>query len=105
MIPSGDLVPALQREFGNLYFPLDVPPGTYPGVTTAVPVVGVANVLVVNRAMPDDLAYQITKAIFEHQPELAAIHPEARNLSSTTATTGSPAEFHPGAKKYFDERQ
>lgn len=105
LVPSADLVPALQKEYGSLYFPLDIPAGTYPGVTTPVPVVGVANVLVVNRSMPDDLAYQITKAIFEHQPELAAIHPEARNLSVKTATTGSPAAFHPGAKKYFEEKR
>jgi TRAP transporter TAXI family solute receptor len=105
MIPSADLVPALRREFGPLYFPLDISAGTYPGVTAPVPVVGVANVLVVNRSMPEDLAYQITRAIFEHQPELAAIHPEARSLSLKTAEIGSPAEFHPGAKKYFDEHK
>jgi TRAP transporter TAXI family solute receptor len=105
MIPSGELVPALTREFGNLYFPLQVPANTYPGVTAPVPVVGVANVLVVNRSMPDDLAYQITKAIFEHQAELAAIHPEARNLSPKTAQSGSPAEFHPGARRYFAEHR
>jgi TRAP transporter TAXI family solute receptor len=105
LVPSADLVPALQREFGNLYFPLDIPAGTYPGVTTPVAVVGVANVLVVNRTMPDDLAYQITRAIFEHQSELAAIHPEARNLSLNTAQTGSPAPFHPGAKRFFNEHK
>ena len=105
LVPSADLVPALRAEFGNLYFPLDIPAGTYPGVTAPVAVVGVANVLVVNRSMPDDLAYQITRAIFEHQPELAAIHPEARSLSLKIAETGSPAEFHPGAKKYFDEHR
>lgn len=105
MIPTADLVPALKQEFGDLYSPLDIPAGTYPGVTTPVPVVGVANVLVVNRSMPDDLAYQITKAIFEHQQELAAIHPEARNLSARTAQTGSPARFHPGAMRYYAEKR
>ena len=105
MVPSAELVPALRREFGDLYFPLDIPAGTYPGVSAAVSVVGVANVLVVNRSMPDELASQITRAIFEHQPELAAIHPEARHLSLKTAVTGSPAEFHPGAKKYYAEHR
>jgi TRAP transporter TAXI family solute receptor len=69
-----------------------------------VPVVGVANVLVVNRAMPDDLAYNITRVLFEKQSDLAAIHPEARNLSLDTATRGSPAEFHPGALRFYRER-
>ena len=75
-----------------------------PGVDGAVPVVGVANVLVVNRSMPDALAYDITRLLFEHQRELAAIHPEARNLTLATAVKGSPAPFHPGAIRYYRER-
>lgn len=104
MIPTGDLVPALQRAHGPLYFPMEVPMGAYPGVTTSVSVVGVANVLVVNRSMPEQLAYDITRVLFEKQPELAAIHPEARKLSTETAIKGSPVDFHPGALRYFKEK-
>ena len=53
-------------------------------------VVGVANVLVVNRSMPDDLAYDITRVLFEKKSELAAIHPEAAHLSLERAAVGSP---------------
>ncbi len=104
MIATGDLVPALQREHGPLYFPMDVPAGAYPGVTAAVSVVGVANVLVVNRSMAEQLAYDITRVMFEKQPELAGIHPEARKLSIDTATKGSPVDFHPGALRYYREK-
>jgi TRAP transporter TAXI family solute receptor len=104
LLPSADLLPALQRDHGPLYFRLDLPAAAYPGVSEPIPVVGVANVLVVNRSMPDDLAYAITRALFDHQAELAAIHPEARNLSLQTATTGSPAPIHPGAARFYQER-
>ena len=104
MIPTGDLVPALQKEHGPLYFPLQVPANAYPGVTAPVSVVGVANALVVNKSMPEQLAYDITRVLFEKQPELAAIHPEARNLTLATAVKGSPADFHPGALRYYKER-
>lgn len=104
LLPTRSLLPTLNREHGDLYFPLEVPAGTYPGVDAPVPVVGVANVLVVNRAMPDDLVYNITKTLFEKQLELAAIHPEARNLSLRSATKGSPAAFHPGAIRYYREQ-
>lgn len=104
MIPTGDLVPALQRDHGPLYFPLEIPSGAYPGVTSPVSVVGVANVLVVHRGMPEQLAYDITRVLFERQSELAAIHPEARKLSLDTATNGSPTDFHPGALRYYGER-
>lgn len=104
LIPTLALVPALNEQHGTLYFPLEIPPGSYPGVETAVPVVGVANVLVVNQSMPDDLAYDITRVLFEKQEQLAAIHPEARNLSMASATTGSPTDFHPGAIRYYREK-
>ena len=45
--------------------------------------------------MPEQLAYDITRVLFEKQPELAQIHPEARNLSLATAQKGSPVAFHP----------
>jgi uncharacterized protein len=101
LVPSADALPSLQRDYGDLYFRLEIPAGTYPGVQAAVPVVGVANVLVVNRSMPDDLAYTITRVLFAKQADLAAIHPEARNLSLATAIKGSPADFHPGALRFY----
>jgi TRAP transporter TAXI family solute receptor len=104
MIPSGDLLPALQKAFGGLYFQLQVPRHAYPGVETDVPVVGVSNVLVVNSAMSEQLAYDITRTLFERQAELAAIHPEARNLTLHTAVRGSPAPFHPGAIRFYKQR-
>jgi uncharacterized protein len=104
LVPSADLIPALRQAHGDLYFELQIPAGTYPGVAAPVLVVGVANVLVVNRAMPDDLAYDITRLLFEHQQELASIHPEARNLSLTTAVKGSPAPYHPGALRWYREK-
>jgi len=104
LLPSGDLVTALRQQHGELYFPLEIPAGAYRGLTAAIPVVGVANVLVVNRSMDEPLAYDITRLLFEKRGDLAAIHPEARNLSLQTATKGSPAEFHPGAVRFYREK-
>jgi len=104
LLPTLAVLSALTAGHGDLYFPLEIPAGTYPGMDAAVQVVGVANVLVVNRAMPDDLAYGITRVLFESRDELAAIHPEARSLSLQTATEGSPAGFHPAAVRYYTEQ-
>jgi len=103
LIPSAEHLPALRAQYGDLYFPLQIPAGSYPGVDRAIPVVGVSNVLVVNRSMPEELAYDITRVLFEKQHELAAIHPEARGLSLRDARHGSPAELHPGAKRFYDQ--
>jgi hypothetical protein len=104
MLPTADLVPALRAEYGDLYFPLEIPARAYRGIGAPVAVIGVANLLVVNQSMPDQLAYDVTRLLFEKQAELEAIHPEARNLSLKAAVQGSPVGFHPGAERYYRER-
>lgn len=105
MIPNDEVLQRLQKTYGSsLYFRLVVPKTAYPDLDADVPVVGVTNLLVVSDRMNDDLAYNITKALFDRQDELIAIHPQARDLSLTTAIVGSPAPFHPGAIKYYGER-
>jgi TRAP transporter TAXI family solute receptor len=104
LIPTSEWLPSVQREYGRLYFPLEMPAGAYRGLEAAVPVVGVFNVLVVNRSMPEALAYDITRVLLEKQPELAAIHPEARKLSLQSAAGDSPADFHPGAIRLYREK-
>ncbi|HET7219770.1 MAG TPA: TAXI family TRAP transporter solute-binding subunit [Vicinamibacterales bacterium] len=101
LLPSADLLPALRRDFGDLYSSADIPPGTYKGIAETVSVIAVANVLVVNASMPEPLAYDITRLLFEKKAELAAIHPEAAKLSVERAATGSPAAYHEGALRYY----
>jgi uncharacterized protein len=105
LLPSGDLAGALQRDYGQLYTTLDIPAGAYRGVDRAVSSIVVANVLVVNRSMADDLAYDITRVLFAKKAELAAIHPEAANLSRDRATAGASAPYHPGALRYYAEHR
>jgi uncharacterized protein len=105
-IPTPQIVPALQKEFGNVYFQASLPPGGYKGMTGGVPVVGSFNLLVVNKSMDEQLAYDVTRLLFEKQSELGAIHPEARKLSLDTAAVAgaSPADFHPGAVRFYREK-
>jgi TRAP transporter TAXI family solute receptor len=105
LLSNDDVLPALQRSYGaSIYFLRNIPKGTYPGPANNegdVPVVSVTIVLAVHESMPEQLAFDITRTLFEHQAELAAIHPEAKNLSLLTATEGSPAPFHEGAIRYY----
>jgi uncharacterized protein len=55
--------------------------------------------------MTEDMAYQITKTLMESRDDLATVHAEARNIkdeSQKTANAGIP--WHPGALKYFREK-
>ena len=105
LLSTGDVLGVLQKTYGrSLYSHLIVPRDAYAGLPADVAVVGVANLLVVHQDMPEQLAYDITRLLFEHQAELVAVHREAANLKPATETTASPAPFHPGAIRFYRER-
>jgi uncharacterized protein len=64
----------------------------------------VMNYLVTSSAVSDDLAYQMTKLIFENLPELANSHVAGKDIKLETAATGSPIPLHPGAVRYYREK-
>ncbi len=104
LIPSDDALPKLRAQYGEgLYYPVVIPKTIY-DTDQDVTVVGIANLLLVSDTMPDALAYDITRLLFEKQADLVAIHPQARDLTISTATQGSPVPFHPGAIKYYTEQ-
>ena len=53
--------------------------------------------------MDEDLAYQVTKAIFENVEELRAIHPAANDTTVEFTMAATPVPLHPGALRYFEE--
>jgi len=104
LIPMDALVSVLQRKYGNLYFRSVILKEFYPGMPSDAPTIGVANLLVVHQDFNAELAYQITKLVFERRPELAQVHKEAANITFTGAAAKSPAPYHPGAIRYYRER-
>lgn len=104
-IATEEIVPRLHQTYGDtLYYTAIIPKGTYK-TNPDVPVVAVANLLVVSESMPETLAHDITQLLFDKKNELAAIHPQANELAIDTALKGSPIPFHPGAERYYRERQ
>ncbi|HSJ64944.1 MAG TPA: TAXI family TRAP transporter solute-binding subunit, partial [Gemmatimonadaceae bacterium] len=104
LVPNDDALEALRQAHGaGLYHRADIPAGAYPGLERDVPTVATTTLLVVDRGMPESLAYDITRALFDHRDELAAIHPEARNLTMEAAAAGAPVPYHPGAERAYRE--
>lgn len=104
LIPMDALVPVLQRKYGNLYFRSVILKEFYPGMPANAPTIGVANLLVVHQDFDAELAYQITRLVFERRPELAQVHKEAANITFIGAAAKSPGPYHPGAIRYYRER-
>jgi TRAP transporter TAXI family solute receptor len=104
LVPLDSTLAVLQRTYGNLYFRSVILKEIYPGLPANVATVGVANLIVVHQDFSAELAYQITKLIFERRAELAQVHKEAANITVTGVAGRSPVPFHPGAIRYFRER-
>lgn len=105
LIPHGDAVPKMVAKYGGLYFAAPIPKGVYPGMDQDVPVAVVTNLLVAHERMSEGLAYRLVKVLLEHTPELVAVHKAAREITLKSAVLGSPIPFHPGALRYYREKQ
>jgi TRAP transporter TAXI family solute receptor len=105
LIDHAEFVPAIVAKHGPIYFPEEIPAGTYPGQTTPNRQKSVANIIAVRADMPDALVGQLLAAIWDNLPELHRVHAEARNFkleSQKSAAAGIP--WHPGAEAFWKSR-
>ncbi len=100
---ADDMTKKLTEKYPFLS-PAKIPANTYKNQTEPVSTVAVNAVLIVNSEIKDDVVYNLTKALFENQAELAAAHAKGKELSLETAVKGVSIPFHPGAEKYYKEK-
>jgi hypothetical protein len=91
-------------KIGPPFVSVMIPANTYTGQDKDIPTAAVINYLVTSSAVSDDLAYQMTKWIFESLPELANSHAAGKEIKLETAAMGSPVPLHPGAIRYYREK-
>jgi uncharacterized protein len=53
--------------------------------------------------LPEDLVYQLVKAVFENQPRLVKAHSAARDILPQNVDKNTFLPFHPGAVRYYRE--
>jgi len=95
---------AVVDKIGPPFVPAMIPANTYTGQDKDVPTAAVINYLVTSSAVSDDLAYQMTRLIFEALPELVTAHVSGKEIRLETASAGSPVPLHPGAIRYYREK-
>ncbi len=85
------------------YQPAVIPANTYGGQTADVPTAAIPNFLVTHAGVSDDLAYQMTKALYDNLDKMHAAHNAAKAINRTNAVKGMPVPLHPGAERYYKE--
>jgi TRAP transporter TAXI family solute receptor len=105
MVDHAELVPAMNKKYGNLYVEDVIPKDIYKGMDTDNKQATVMNILVTHENMDEKTAYNIVKTIFDKRDDLIAVHKEAANFKlENQKKDATPIPFHPGAVKYFSEK-
>jgi uncharacterized protein len=104
LLDHGEFADAMNKKYGALYVKATIAAGGYAGQDKPVSNIDVWNILVASDKMSDQMAYNIVKTLFEKKADLVAVHKEAENIDLKNQTVQTPLPFHPGAKKYLEER-
>lgn len=85
------------------YQPATIPANTYTGQTTDIATVAIPNFLITHSGVSDELAYQMTRQLYENLDTLYAAHNAAKAIRRENAVKGMPVPLHPGAERYYRE--
>lgn len=86
------------------YTPFIVKAGTYNGIDYDVPTIKTGIFWIVNRDMPEEQVYEITKMAYQNTEALAtAFGPLKVMTPDASALEGADVPLHPGAEKFWKE--
>jgi len=97
-------VPSMVAAHGPEYVVGPIPASTY-GLAEGVDTLSVKNYVLADPALPEDLAYAVTRVLFEGQDDVDRIAPGVPQPVAAAATFTSPVDLHPGALRYYRETQ
>lgn len=104
------LIPISDETFNNIkekspfYYRAKIPAGTYKGQSEDIPSVGVKCLFIVNEDVPEDVVYEICKAVWENMDVMVSGHASLKNMTEDFVAKDLPIELHPGAKKFWEEQ-
>lgn len=98
-----ELISKLSTEF-PWYARAVIPAGTYEGQTEDVVTTGVTITICIDASVPDDIAYDLAKTMYENIDSLKQVHNALKDLTVDSAVqnlAGLP--IHDGAARYYKE--
>lgn len=100
---AGPEIDALRKK-QPYYAQVTLPPGTYKGQTQPVQTLAVMAIWATNDSLPEQTAYEVTKALYENTETLGQVHPKGKEISLKTALLSVSIPLHPGAERYYREK-
>ena len=100
--PSPEQMEAIRKVMPE-FSPSKIPAGTYRFLQTDYATVGMFNFAIGRADLPDDLVYQLVKAVIENQPRLLKAHSAASETVPQNVNKNTFLPFHPGAVRYYRE--
>lgn len=100
---GGPEVGALLKE-QPYYTRVQLPANTYKGQTAPVDTLAVMAVWTAHDGVPDNIAYEVTKALYENVAIMGQVHVQGKNITLGNATAVGSIPLHPGAARYFKEK-
>ena len=101
---TGDVEKKLVAE--NPYYAFTtIPAGTYKTTSADVTTFGVMATFVTHENVPEDVVYEVVRAVMENLDDFRSLHPAFANLDpANMMKDGLSAPLHPGAAKYYSEK-
>jgi TRAP transporter TAXI family solute receptor len=100
---AGAEVAALLKE-QPYYTQVQLPANTYKGQAAPVATIAVMAVWTTHDGVSDNVAYEVTKALYENTAIMGQVHVQGKNITLQTATAVGSVPLHPGAIRYFKEK-
>ena len=76
----------------------------YTSLKADVPAIAAPNVMIINKSVSSDLAYQLCKVMWEHHADLVQVNKFWQNVSLSDALAGVGIPIHPGVMKFYKEK-
>jgi uncharacterized protein len=100
---AGPAIEALKKK-QPYYASVTLPANLYKGQTAPVETLAVMAIWATHADLSDEMAYAVTKALFENTDTLGQVHPKGKEISLKTALLSVSIPLHPGAQRYYREK-
>lgn len=105
LIPVDEEVVETLKDINPGYLDYSINQDIYANIDEDVPTIAAYTVLMASEEhVNEDAAYEITKMMFENKDKYASLSSVLNDLDEEFSVENATSEFHPGAKRYYEEQ-